>query len=112
MWQKLVESLKPLVKNELVKSVTSAILKALGVAGGFWTWIVGIFVGKAADKAIKEAESAARVEDRENSDEGRKEKYDELMKEPVSEKDPVAQEKEIIAAEESILNGGRTRRKP
>ena len=100
MWQKLVKALKPFVENALVKSVTSAILKALGLAGGFWTWIVGFFVGKAAKKAIKEAESAARVEDRENADEKRKEHHDQLIKENASEE-------ELVSAEESILNGGR-----
>ncbi len=103
MWQKLVKALKPFVENALVKSVTSAILKALGLAGGFWTWIVGFFVGKAAKKAIKEAESAARVEDRENADEKRKEHHDQLIKENASED-------ELIESELDLLNGGRGRK--
>ncbi len=100
MWQKLVKALKPFVENALVKSVTSAILKALGLAGGFWTWIVGFFVGKAAKKAVKEAESAARVEDRENADEKRAEHHDKLLKEGASEED-------LIASETDMFNGGR-----
>lgn len=103
MWQKLVKALKPFVENALVKSVTSAILKALGIAGGFWTWIVGFFVGKAAKKVVKEAESAARVEDRENADEKRKEHHDKLIKENASED-------ELIESELDLLNGGRGRK--
>ena len=112
MWQRIVKLLKPIITGEIKKQIVAAILKALGAAGSFWTWIVGFFVGKAAEKIVKEAESAARVEDRENADEVRKEKHDELMKEPISATDPVKQEQEIIQAELDAINGGRRRPKP
>ena len=109
MWQRIVKLLKPIIQGEIKKQIVAAILRALGVAGGIWTWIIGFFVGKGLKKGVELGESAARIEDRENLDEALKEKHDQLIKEPVSENRPVEQEQEIVAVETDILNGGRRR---
>lgn len=80
--------------------VTSAVLKALGLAGGFWTWLVGLAVKYGWKKIDKEAQSAARLADRTKTDSEIREEYMEKIEGGASDK-------ELIESELDILNGGR-----
>lgn len=103
-WAKVAERLNLFVKKYLIDVATSASLKALGLAGGFWAWIVGLALKLGWKKADKEIQSQARLADRTQSDKEIREEYQDKIKEGASEE-------ELIESEESILNGGRTRKR-
>ena len=103
-WAKLAYWLNFFVKKYLIDVATSSVLKALGLAGGFWTWLVSLAVKLGWKKADKEIQSQARLADRTQSDKEIREEYLNKIKEGASEE-------ELIASEESILNAGRTRKR-
>lgn len=103
-WAKLADWLNYFVKKYVIDLATSSILKALGLAGGFWTWLVGLAVKLGWKKADKEIQSQARLADRTQSDKEIREEYMEKIEGGASEK-------ELIELEESLLNGGRTRKR-
>ena len=103
-WAKLAQALNAFVKKYLIDVATSSVLKALGLAGGFWTWLVGLAVKYGWKKIDKEAQSAARLADRTKTDKEIREEYQNKIKEGVSEE-------ELIESEELILNSGRTRKR-
>lgn len=104
MWEKLSKLLNSVMQMKGISWVTSYILKALGLAGGFWTWIVGLAVKYGWKKIDKEAQSAARLADRTKTDKEIREEYMEKIEGGASEE-------ELIELEESLLNGGRTRKR-
>lgn len=95
MWQKLGKAFNSLLNGAGKSKIVSAILKALGVSGGFWTWIVSFFVGKATKKIGAEAESQGRQADRKISDKEVREKYMEKVKENASEDELIKSELDI-----------------
>ena len=101
-WAKLADWLNYFVKKYLIDVATSSVLKALGLAGGFWTWLVGLAVKLGWKKADKEIQSQARLADRTQSDKEIREEYLNKIKEGASEE-------ELIKSESDILNGGRKR---
>lgn len=103
-WVKVAEWLNLFVKKYLIDVATSASLKALGLAGGFWTWLVGLAIKLGWKKANKEIQSQARLADRTKTDTEIREEYAQKIEEGASEE-------ELIESEESILNGGRTRKR-
>ena len=74
-WAKLADWLNFFVKKYLIDVATSSVLKALGLAGGFWTWLVGLAVKLGWKKADKEIQSQARLADRTQSDKEIREEY-------------------------------------
>lgn len=100
MWVKLSKIFSYILKQKGISWISSLVVKALGWSGGFATWFVSLFVGKAADKVIEETESAARLGDRTNTDQDIREEYQKKIEEGASEE-------ELIKSESDILNGGR-----
>ena len=101
-WAKVASWFNYFFKKYGIDMVTSAVLKALGFAGGFWTWLVGLAVKLGWKKADKEIQSQARLADRTQSDKEIREEYMEKIEEGASEE-------ELIESELDILNGGRKR---
>lgn len=103
MWQKLAKALNYFVTNYLEKYLVSAALSALGLAGGFWGWIVGkvlsIAVSLGWKKANREIQSGARIADQTAVDHELNHKYQEDIKNDVPED-------QLIKDELDILNGG------
>lgn len=95
-WARLVE----LVSEWTKVHVIPALLKALGLAGGFWTFAVSTFLVLVWEKLSKKAASAARLEDQENIDEQNIEQYKNDKKEGA----PV---ETLIEDETNLLNGSR-----
>ena len=102
MWEKLSKLLNSVMQMKGISWVTSYILKALGLAGGLWTWLVGLAVKYGWKKIDKEAQSAARLSDRTKTDKEIREEYMEKIEGGASEK-------ELIESELDVLNGGRKR---
>lgn len=99
-WAKVASWFNYFFKKYGSDMVTSAVLKALGLAGGFWTWLVGLAVKYGWKKIDKEAQSAARLADRTKTDKEIREEYKEKIEGGASEE-------ELIKSESDILNGGR-----
>lgn len=100
MWVKLAKLFSSFMQSKGVALLTSYALKALGIAGGFWGWLVGIAVKWGWKKADKEVQSGARLADRTKSDSEIREEYLNKLKGGASEE-------ELIDSESAILNGGR-----
>ena len=100
MWEKLSKLLNSVMQMKGISWVTSYILKALGLAGGFWTWLVGLAVKFGWKKIDKEAQSAARLADRTKTDSEIREEYQNKIEGGASED-------ELVRSELNILNGGR-----
>lgn len=102
MWEKLSKFLNSVMQSQGISWITSLALKALGLAGGFWTWLVGLAVKLGWKKADKEIQSQARLADRTQSDKEIREEYQNKIEGGASEE-------ELIESELDILNGGRKR---
>ncbi len=97
-WTKLVGFFKETVPATIKNVIVPFTLRALGVAGGFWGWLVGVVMTSIWDIVEKQAESAARVQDQKNIDDPNIEKY----KEDIAKGAPVD---ELIKDETNLLNG-------
>lgn len=104
MWVKLSQLLNSAMQSKGISWITFHILKVLGLAGGFWNWIVALAIKYGWKKADKEIQSQARLADRTKSDKEIREEYMDKIK-------TRANEEELIKSEESILNSGRTRKR-
>lgn len=92
------------MQSKGISWLTSYAAKALGVAGGFKLWLLGLAVKWGWKKADKEIQSGARLADRTESDTEIREEYQNKIEGGASEE-------ELIESEESILNGGRSRKR-
>ena len=99
-WVDVAGALNNVFNNIVKPAIVSGILTALGLAGAFWTWLVGLFVSWGWTKADKEIKSQARLKDQENVDDALLNKYKEDIKNDVPES-------QLIEDETNILNGGR-----
>ena len=88
--------LKPMIKKFLVSSV----LKAVGVTGGFWAWLVGIFVSKGLKKIGQEITKGAELADAKKEDDENAAKYKKVI-------DEGGTTDEKIKSELDVLNGGK-----
>ncbi len=97
-WEKLVLFLKETIPSFLKSDLVPLILRTLGLAGGVWTWIVGIILSLVWKEAEQELESEARIEDQKEVDDSNIDKYKKDIKEgaPVETK---------IKDETNLLNG-------
>lgn len=98
-WKKLagkVVAAGPLAKKFLV----FFILKAVGVTGGFWAWLVGLFVSKELKVIGKEIEKAAELADAKKIDEDNAKKYKEDLAKGATDEQKISDELDI-------LNGGK-----
>ncbi len=100
MWQKLAKTFFDAFNSYIKPWLVSAFLSSVGLAGGFWTWLVGLFVSRGAKLAEKEIESQARIADQTKTDKQIREKYMDQIKNGASED-------ELIKSETDILNSGR-----
>lgn len=100
MLERLSKILNSVMQTKGISWISSLVLNALGIAGGFWAWLVGVVVKIGWQKADKEIQSGARLADRTKSDKEIREDYLEKIKEGASEED-------LVESELDILNGGR-----
>lgn len=104
MWERIAKFFSDFMKAKGISLITSYILKALGIAGGFLSWVVAQVVKIGWKKAEKEIKSGARLADKDKSNEALREEYQNKIKEGASEE-------ELIRLEETILNNGRSRKR-
>lgn len=71
---------------------------AMGLTGNVWSWILAIFVSKAADKAFEEIDQVADKADQKNIDK----ENDAVLQDAIDNRLP---ESDLIEAEEILLNG-------
>ena len=100
MWSLLSKALSFLINNYVVQLVIGTILKFAGLSGGIWTWIVSLFVKKAASEIIEIAGDEASHQDQLDLNAKLDKEYQELI-------DKKASEEELIKKELEILNGKR-----
>ena len=100
MWQKLAKVFSGFMERYGKSYLVSAVSKAVGVAGGFWGWLIALLIKLGWKKANKEIQSGARLADRTSSDKEVLEQYQEKIKNGVSED-------ELIESELDLLNPNR-----
>lgn len=100
MWSKLVSFLAATVPAFLKKYASAFILRALGLAGGIWGWIVSGILIVVWDRIQAWLESTARKQDQKTVDDANQAKYekDKLEGAPVEV---------LIKDETDILNGNK-----
>lgn len=76
-WQKLVTLLNEVITSFIKKYGTAFALKALGIAGGFWTFLVGSILVIFWKIVGRKAEIEAVDQDHKETDEANIEKYKE-----------------------------------
>lgn len=104
MWQRLAKALSTVFTNYLQKPAVAAILKSLGLAGGFWTWLTTLLVKWGWKKADKEIQSQARLADRIKSDKDVREEYQKKIEENASEDELIKTELDILDPRRSRLH--------
>lgn len=100
MWLVIQKYISSLVPTYIKKTLTSLLLKAAGVTGGFYSFIISKVLLVLWKKISEALESSARIADQAKIDAELLKKHDELIRNG-------APESEIIKIEQDILNGGR-----
>lgn len=103
-WKKVSDFISAHTPELLKRYLVPAILKALGVSGGIWTWVISEIVSRLWKKTDEKIESEARVEDQKNEDQADNKQYQEDIKNE-------APEAKLIEDEWAILNPGKPKPK-
>lgn len=98
MWAKVVAFFKTVLPGFIKTQLVPLLLKALGITGGFWTWLAGFILLKFFNYEIKKAESVARMADQKKIDDANEVIY----KKDIARGAPV---EKLIEDELAILNG-------